>query len=311
MADKKEGGHPAGVPGGPGAKSGSGHPAGIPGGPGAKSGGGHPAGIPGGPGATSGGGHPAGVPGGPGSAGQTISVDLSEKGASIDGKRQVLDRRIFVQLLVFEDSPNTSVLINALQDEAHFPAVLYRDMNNPNGLGLLTMSEDPDFFVNDLRHFLKKASFKNLTIRHEYTMLGRTYAIGHEQNLKDWLIDRTPRVTTNPEMKWAIWYPLRRKGSFAMLPPREQGEILMEHGMIGRAFGSAGLGSDIRLISNGLDQNDNDFVIGLIGKELFPLSALVQRMRSTKQTSTYIEEMGPFFVGRAIWQSSVKEEKKD
>ncbi len=305
MTDKKEGGHPAGIPK-TGAKPGGGHPAGIP-----KTGGGHPAGIPGGPGAKPGGGHPAGIPGGPGSAGQNISVDLSEKGAPIDGKRQVLDRRIFVQLLVFDNSPNTSVLVNELKEDANFGSVLYRDINNPNGIGLLTMSEDPDFFVNDLRRFLKKASFQNLTQRHEYTMLGRTYAIGHEQNLKDWLIDRTPRVTMDPEMKWAVWYPLRRKGSFAMLPPREQGEILMEHGMIGRAFGSEGLGRDIRLISNGLDQNDNDFVIGLIGKELFPLSALVQRMRSTKQTSTYIEEMGPFFVGRAIWQSSVEEDKKD
>ena len=232
---------------------------------------------------------------------------MREKGAPIDGKRQMLDRRIFVQLLVFDNSPNTSVLINELKEDAGFGSVLYRDINNPNGVGLLTMSENPDFFVDDLRRFLKKASFKNLTLRPEYTMLGRTYAIGHEQDLQDWLIDRTPRVTMDPDMKWAVWYPLRRKGSFAMLPPREQGEILMEHGMIGRAFGSEGLGKDIRLISNGLDQNDNDFVIGLIGKELFPLSALVQRMRSTKQTSTYIEEMGPFFVGRAIWHNNIKD----
>jgi chlorite dismutase len=53
----------------------------------------------------------------------------------------------------------------------------------------------------------------------------------------------------------------------------------------------------------GLDQHDNDFVIGLIGADLYPLSACVQQMRKTRQTSQYIEAMGPFFVGKAFWQS--------
>ena len=47
----------------------------------------------------------------------------------------------------------------------------------------------------------------------------------------------------------------------------------MEHGGIGRAFGRAGYGSDIRLACYGLDKNDNDFVVGLIGPELYPLSS--------------------------------------
>ncbi len=80
----------------------------------------------------------------------------------------------------------------------------------------------------------------------------------------------------------------------------------MEHGMIGRAFGEKDYGHDIRLACHGLDANDNDFVIGLIGKELHPLSALVQTMRGTKQTSTYIERMGPFFIGKVAWQSKLK-----
>jgi chlorite dismutase len=65
------------------------------------------------------------------------------------------------------------------------------------------------------------------------------------------------------------------------------------------------LGRDIRLASHGLDKNDNDFVIGVLGKDLFPLSALIQAMRKTKQTSQYLESLGPFFVGKAIWQSEL------
>lgn len=80
----------------------------------------------------------------------------------------------------------------------------------------------------------------------------------------------------------------------------------MEHGGIGRAFGRSGYGYDIRLACHGLHKNDNDFVIGLVGAELYPLSSIVQRMRKTKQTSLYLEQLGPFFVGKVVWQSKVK-----
>ena len=78
----------------------------------------------------------------------------------------------------------------------------------------------------------------------------------------------------------------------------------MEHGGIGMAFGRAGLGHDIRLACHGLDKADNDFIVGLVGKALFPLSAVVQSMRKTQQTALYLDRLGPFFVGRAIWQSA-------
>jgi chlorite dismutase len=91
----------------------------------------------------------------------------------------------------------------------------------------------------------------------------------------------------------------------AELPPEEQRVILAEHGAIGMSFGAADLAHDVRLACHGLDKVDNDFVIGLIGKELFPLSHIVQSMRKTQQTSLYLEHLGPFFVGRAVWQSAI------
>jgi hypothetical protein len=45
-------------------------------------------------------------------------------------------------------------------------------------------------------------------------------------------------------------------------------------------------------------------VIGLIGKDLFPLSAMVQAMRKTRQTSEFLEKLGPFFIGKAVWQNA-------
>ncbi len=153
-----------------------------------------------------------------------------------------------------------------------------------------------------LRDFLKGAQFAGLTPKLEYSMLGRTYALGHEPDLDDWLFEKPKRTVTNRESPWAVWYPLRRSGAFSALPPEEQTPILREHGKIGHSFGDAGYAQDVRLACFGLDKNDNDFVIGLIGAELYPLSACVQAMRKTKQTSQYIQQMGPFFVGKAIWQ---------
>ena len=232
-------------------------------------------------------------------------TDITEKGGVRDGVRQSLDRRLFMQLLAFGNCCDTGALIEALK-KSGIASVLYADVNDPKGVGLLTMSEDPGFFANELRSVLGGKEFSSLELKSEYTMLGRTYSLGHEENLEDWLINRSPRVVGNPAWQWAVWYPLKRSGAFARLSPKEQGEILMEHGVIGRAFGKADLGHDIRLSSFGLDKNDNDFVIGLIGKELFPLSALVQTMRKTVQTSTYIDRMGPFFIGKAIYQVPAK-----
>ena len=101
-------------------------------------------------------------------------------------------------------------------------------------------------------------------------MLGRTYSLGHEPDLDDWLFDKPRRNATDPESRWAVWYPLRRKGEFSALPPEEQTPILREHGKIGHSFGEAGYAHDIRLACHGLDKNDNDFVIGLIGRDLYP-----------------------------------------
>ena len=229
-------------------------------------------------------------------------LDLREKGGVRNGVQQASDRRLFMHLLAFGDAEDTSALGRTLE-AARVPGVLYADANDPHGVGLLTWSDDPGFFVGRLREFLHKPGFVALTPKLEYSMLGRTYALGHEPDLDDWLFEKPKRTVTNAEWPWAVWYPLRRQGAFSALAPEEQTPILREHGKIGHAFGDADYAHDVRLACFGLDKNDNDFVIGLIGSELYPLSACVQAMRKTKQTSQYIQQMGPFFVGKAVWQS--------
>lgn len=230
------------------------------------------------------------------------AADVAEHGRSAEGEATSLDRRLFMQLHAFGGASDAGTLVSALE-AAGVDGVLYEDVNDPTGVALLTASETPDTFVSELRGFLQAPPFSELEPKPDLTMLGRTYALGYEQDLVETLVERPRRRVLDPGLRWAIWYPLRRAGSFEQLSRKEQNAILMEHGGIGMAFGRAGLGYDIRLACHGLDRNDNDFVVGLLGPELHPLSVIVQRMRKTRQTSLHLERLGPFFVGRAAWQS--------
>jgi chlorite dismutase len=219
-----------------------------------------------------------------------------------NGVAQRSDERLFMQFMAFGGCPDTAPLVTAL-DRSGLTGVLYEDVNDPRGVGLLTLAQDPGHFVDGVRPLLNSGPFVHLEQKPEFTMLGRTYSIGYEPDLKETLLDRPRRTVLNPAWNWGVWYPLRRNGRFAQLPAEEQRVILAEHGAIGMAFGAGDYAHDIRLACYGLDKNDNDFIVGLIGKELFPLSAVVQTMRKTQQTSLYLDHLGPFFVGRVVWQS--------
>jgi len=233
--------------------------------------------------------------------GEDEGVDVAEHGRSADGETTSLDRRLYMQLHAYGGAGATSELIAALEG-AGITGALYEDVNDPTGVALLTLSETPQAFVSAYRSFLQSPPFSELEPKPELTMLGRTYAIGYEPDLHETLFERPRRTVLNRDWPWAVWYPLRRSGQFARLPEQDQRKILAEHGTIGMAFGAADYAHDIRLACHGLDKHDNDFVVGLIGKELYPLSAVVQTMRKTQQTALYLERLGPFFVGKAVWQ---------
>jgi len=227
--------------------------------------------------------------------------DLSEKGGMKNGQPQRSDERLFMQMLAFGGCTDAAPLVAALEASG-LTGVLYEDVNDPHGVALLTLSPNPLAFVEQVRPLLNAAPFASLVQKPDYTLLGRTYSLGYEPDLKETLLERPTRTVLNPDWKWAVWYPLRRSGRFAQLPIEEQRVILAEHGTIGMSFGVGDYAHDIRLACHGLDRDDNDFIVGLIGKDLFPLSAIVQTMRKTQQTSLYLERLGPFLVGRAVWQ---------
>lgn len=231
-------------------------------------------------------------------------LDISEKGRAKDGTLITLDRRLYVQFLALGGVSDPQVVSEAFI-QSGIEGAVYLDINDPRGIGVLSMSEDPDYFVSTFRDFLNTSPFSDLYVREEFTMLGRTYSLGYENDLEKTLVHGPKSKILDNELEWAIWYPLRRVKSFENLSPDDQRSILGEHGKVGFRFGKAGYAKDIRLASFGLDKNDNDFVIGVLGKELYPLSAVIQSMRKTKQTSMYLESLGPFFVGKVLVQSGI------
>lgn len=234
------------------------------------------------------------------------AVELRERGAPRNGEPQFLDRRLFMQLvaLTVPSQPGSEAVAAQIAMEMrkqHIPGVIYADIHHPLGLAIVAFAEDPDQLAGPFRATLADPRLPpGIHFRPELAMLGRTYSTGFEPDLEFWLLARPERTLLDESNRFAVWYPLRRKGPFERLDPKQKGEIMQEHGAIGRAYGELNLAHDIRLACHGLDPNDNDFVVGLLGSELHPLSHVVQAMRRTMQTAEYMEKMGPFFVGRVL-----------
>jgi chlorite dismutase len=240
-------------------------------------------------------------------------IDVNEYGGKKDGVRQSMNRRLFMQLLVFRlpsrpgperkapDAVATELV--ATLRERKIPGVVYADTMDPRSLALLSWSEDPARFVREVRPLFSEPLLAEAELRDDFGMLGRTYSTGHEPDLEWTLLRRPIENVTNEAYRWHVWYPLRRKGQFAKLEPIDQSHILREHAALGIAYGQQELAHDVRLACHGIDAGDNEFVIGLVRRDLHPLSHLVQAMRKTRQTSEFIEKMGPFFVGFAVGAS--------
>lgn len=262
-------------------------------------------------------GHPgaaAGAPADTGSAADAAiarglpTIDVNEYGGKRDGERQVLNRRLFLQLLVFRvpaggDADMVARSTLTVLRARKIPAVLYADLADPRSIGLLTWSEDPAFFIEKVRSIFHAQPLDAVELRDDFHMIGRTYSTGHEPDLEFTLLKRPIDNVTNTKYGWHVWYPLRRSGAFMRTEPIEQSHMMREHAAIGIAYGQQELAHDVRLACHGLDANDNEFVVGLVSHDLHPLSHLVQAMRKTRQTSEFIVQMGPFFVGRVLGRS--------
>jgi chlorite dismutase len=234
--------------------------------------------------------------------GEPAPLDLSEKGRRA-GQTISLDRRLFMKFTAFGGCLDPEPAAQALA-AAGIEGVLYLDANDPRGIAVMTPSEDPEHFVTALRDVFNQPPFTALAHKPDFDMLGRSYSIGYETDLEETLLVKPRRRLIDPDFAWAVWYPLQRSKAFQTLAADHQRRILAEHGTLAKRYGMGGQVADVRLACHGLDRSDNDFVIGLLGAKLFPLSAIVQEMRGTEQTSQYLDSLGPFFVGKVFWRSA-------
>src|SRR4030088_2907327 len=87
--------------------------------------------------------------------------DLSERGGTKDGQPQRSNARLFMQFLAFGGRSDATPVADALA-RAKISGVLYEDLNDPRGIGLLTFSDDPDFFLDRVRPVLNGLGFSLL-----------------------------------------------------------------------------------------------------------------------------------------------------
>ena len=139
---------------------------------------------------------------------ELAGVDVAEHGRSADGETTSLDRRLYMQLHAYGGAVDTSALVAALED-AGVTGTLYEDVNDPAGVALLTLSETPEAFVSEYRSFLRSAPFSQLAPKPELTMLGRTYAIGYEQDLEETLVERPRRRVLDPALGGDLGHRLK------------------------------------------------------------------------------------------------------
>ena len=86
------------------------------------------------------------------------TIDVRERGAN----EQSSTRRLFVQLQVFGGCGETKPVVAALES-SHIDAVLYADVNDPRGVAVVGLAEDPAFFVTGFRDLLGSQAFAGLT----------------------------------------------------------------------------------------------------------------------------------------------------
>src|SRR3954468_19636646 len=118
--------------------------------------------------------------------------DISEKGGLKDGQPQRSDRRLFMQLLAFTGCIDVPAAAAHLE-QAGVPSVLYEDLNDPQGIAILSVGAEPDVFVDVVRPACTTGVFAGLTLKPTYTMFGRTYSLGYEPDLQDALTGRPRR----------------------------------------------------------------------------------------------------------------------
>jgi len=200
------------------------------------------------------------------------------------------DTRLFMQLLVFTDCSDLRPLLLPLE-RLPLDIVLYKDVSDPQGVGLLAITEDPELLVTDLRELLDSRVFRVLMLRNELTMAG--HAGTHDGQGEH----PAAGIAKSEAWRWVAWFPLRTAAAMATLSETKQDEAFAA---IETACDDDSNCCRVRLRSHALNRAGNDFVYGLHGHDLHHLTSSIDAMRRAPRYAELIASCGPFFVGRAL-----------
>lgn len=206
------------------------------------------------------------------------------------------DIPLFLQLLVFTDCTDFKPLSMQLS-RLDLDCYLFKDLRDPQGIGVLAIAEDPEHIVSQLQEALSNRLLRVLMLRQELTMTARTHAAATPTR------HELEAMLRNAEWPWAIWYPMRGTASLSDLDEKLQGPVF-DRIVDTAGVDPAGFGRAL-LKSHGLDQHANEFVQGLLGPDLHQLSTVVEATRRSPLHSEYVAASGPFFVGRAIREGEI------
>ena len=87
------------------------------------------------------------------SDGRGLSLRIEQRGGLKNGAPQQSDERLFMQLLAFGGCRDIRAVTEAFA-ESRLTGVIYEDLNDPRGIAVLALSEDPDQFIDALRPML-------------------------------------------------------------------------------------------------------------------------------------------------------------
>ena len=127
-------------------------------------------------------------------------LDLAEKGRRA-GQVISLDRRLFMKFTAFGRCLDPDAAAKALAHDG-VQGALYVDANDPQGIGVMVASENPEYFVANLRTLFSRHPFADFVHKPEFDMLGRTYSIGYEQDLEETLFKRPLSKMLDPKNAW-------------------------------------------------------------------------------------------------------------
>ena len=88
-----------------------------------------------------------------------------------------------MQLLAFGGCDDAAAVARHLERPG-VEGVVYEDVNDPRGIAVLALARTPETFVEPCGPRSTPDRAPSLTLKPEYTMLGRTYALGYEPDLE-------------------------------------------------------------------------------------------------------------------------------